>query len=240
MGCYGVQLLERKAWPDGQPMTWVKCPKCNIEWNRLIANGICWDCDDKDRREFAQKKAIEERFKAIFGSVKAMNYYTFGKFKQTEENREAYEAARNFNSQKDNLYLWGPCGTGKSHLSYATAKMYAMNGKSVVISTPLKMVDSFRTKNDMEKESRFQEYTECDLLLIDDLGISKYTDFGLEILCEVLNRRTLQMRNGLMVTSNLSMRDLASKNDDRLASRLTGLCRIIAIIGTDYRLQGRE
>jgi hypothetical protein len=34
---------------------WVKCPKCNVEWNRLTPNGICYDCDpaeQENRRKF--------------------------------------------------------------------------------------------------------------------------------------------------------------------------------------------
>jgi DNA replication protein DnaC len=187
-----------------------------------------------------KKKKAEEKLKKIFGSFKAMNYYTFQRFMQTEGNEEACDFAYRFDSKKDNLYMWGPTGVGKTHLAYAAAKMYALAGKNVVVSTPLRMVDSFRTKSELEKEDRFEEFTECDLLLIDDLGISKYTDFGLEVLCEILNRRTLQMRNGLIVTSNLSLDHLAKRNNDaRLASRLSGICTVIELRGDDYRLKGR-
>lgn len=230
--CYSCAFL-----PRFESFQWVTCPECGKEWNKLKDNGVCFDCDHaKYLKNEAQKRA-ETAFKAIFGSVKAMNYYTFQRFRSTPGNEEAFEACRDFNSSKDNLYLWGPCGTGKTHLGYATAKTYALNGRSVVIATPLKIVDAFRTKSDLEKDQRFDEYTTAELLLIDDLGISKYTDFGLEILCEILNRRTLQMRNGLIVTSNLDLGALAKRNgDDRLSSRLAGLCRAIKVEGTDFRL----
>lgn len=35
--------------------TWVKCPKCAEEWNRLTPNGICYNCDpveQEDRRRY--------------------------------------------------------------------------------------------------------------------------------------------------------------------------------------------
>lgn len=229
-------MAETGAWPDGK-QKWVFCPQCGIEWSKLKESGICYDCDQKKYDEIVKAKQLEERMIKIFGSIKTMNYYTFEKFKVTYHNTDAYTACRDFSARTQNIYLCGPCGVGKSHLAYATAKMYALNGKNVVITTPLKMVDSFRTKNDTEKEDRFEEFTEAELLLIDDLGISKYTDFAMEILCEILNRRTLQMRNGLFVTTNLSLDKLTDKmKDDRLSSRLAGLCKVIEIGGPDYRV----
>lgn len=218
-------------------MDWVTCPTCKKEVSKL-RGASCYDCDEIQSKQLADEKRQTDRFQRIFGSVKAMNYYTFQRFMVTDGNEDAYKSLREFESTTDNVYLFGPCGVGKTHLAYSTAKMYALGGKSVVVSTPLKMVDAFRTKTDIEKEQRFSEYVECDLLLIDDLGVSKYTDFALEVFCEILNRRTLQMRNGLIVTSNLSLDLLSRRNqEDRLCSRLYGLCNVIELTGPDYRLK---
>lgn len=237
LGCYGLSVVEKSAWQDGR-QAWFTCPQCNIEWSKLMDTGICWDCNQKKWDEFTHKRDMEEKFKRIFGSVKAMNHYTFDRFMRTEGNSDALDIMREFDSSKENVYLWGTCGTGKTHLAYAAAKKYALNGKTVVVTTPLKMTDTFRTKSNVEKEDSFEEFTECDLLFIDDLGITRNTDFALEVFCEILNRRTLQMRNGLIVTSNLSIADLAQKNrDDRLSSRLSGMCKIVGLTGEDYRLK---
>ena len=200
--------------------------------------GLCFDCNNKKFEELENKKKSEERMMKIFGSIRTMNHYTFQRFKITDGNREAFEKMRNFDSTRDNVYLHGSCGTGKTHLAYAAAKTYALNGKTVVITTPLRLVDAFRTKTESEKEDRFQKFTECDFLLVDDFGISKHTDFSIEVFCEILNRRALQLKNGLVVTSNLSLDRLANKNvDDRVPSRLSGLCSLIEVVGQDFRVQ---
>lgn len=231
--CWACATLKRVDVLD-----WVACPQCKLEVSKLKDSGICYDCDEAKEKRFFEQKRQEDRFKRIFGSVKAMNYYTFQRFKVTTGNDEAFKRLREFNSEDENVYLFGPCGVGKTHLAYSAAKMYALAGKDVVVSTPLKMVDTFRTKSDLEKEQRFEEYVGCDLLLVDDLGVSKYTDFALEVFCEILNRRTLQMRNGLIVTSNLSLEHLSRRNqEDRLCSRLAGLCDIIELKGDDYRIK---
>ena len=166
-----------------------------------------------------------------------MNHYTFQKFKVTTLNSKAVEKMRNFDCKKDNIYLYGKCGTGKTHLAYASAKAHALKGLETIITTPMRLVDSFRTKSETEKEDRFQDFSECDFLLIDDLGISKHTDFAIEILNEILNRRMLQLKNGLVVTSNLSLEHLANKIDDRVPSRLAGLCKVMEIEGEDFRIK---
>lgn len=235
----------RPKWLDdviarSEKFEYVKCPECGLEWSKLRSE-VCYDCDEKRFEKAKQQKRMEEKFQKIFGSVKAMNYYTFEKFKPRQGTGDAFEACREFDSKKHNIYLHGGVGSGKTHLAYATAKMFALNGKAVVVATPLKIVDSFRTKNDLEKEDKFREFVDADVLLIDDLGISKHTDFAIEVLCEVMNRRALQMRNGLIVTSNLSLDKLTDKNkDDRLTSRLAGLCQVIEVTAPDYRLNFRR
>ena len=237
LGCYGLTIAEKEAWPDGR-QTWIQCPTCGKEWSKLKDSGVCFDCDQKKFEDFLQKKRMEEKMRRIFGSVKAMNYYTFERFNVNDGTEKAYDNMKNFDARTQNTYLYGSCGVGKTHLAYAAAKAYALNGREVTIATPLKIVDGFRMKNEWEKEDRFKDFTECDLLLIDDLGISKHTDFALEVLSEILNRRQLQMRNGLIVTSNLSLDKLSGKNlDDRLPSRLAGLCEVIQLIGDDFRLR---
>lgn len=235
VGCYGLTMLSKVAWPNGS-MVWNTCKLCGIEWSKLYGNGSCIDCENKRIDEFHKKKRNEERLIKIFGSIKTANCFTFSNFKVLDGNETAYKKCRNFDPAKDNIYMWGSCGTGKTHLAYATAKTHFLHGRKVIITSPMKMVDTFRTKNDLEKEDKMDEYTSCDILLIDDLGISKYTDFAIEIICELLNRRTLQMRNGLIITSNLSLDQMAQKNkDDRVTSRIAGLCLVTNVHGPDFR-----
>ena len=67
-------------------------------------------------------------------------------------------------------------------------------------------------------------------LVIDDLGVGRSTEFSNQIIYEIIERRANAMRNGLIITSNLSLDEFAQKSgDDRLPSRIMGLCRRIKI-----------
>lgn len=242
LGCYGLTIIKKVAWDGGGPV-WFMCGKCGKEWSKLKDNNLCYDCDQESFDKLLLEKINQSRLIRIFGSIKTANHFTFGNFRVNDDNKEAFDFCKDFKSSENNLYLWGPCGTGKTHLAYSVAKVYFLHGRRVVITTPMRMVDTFRTKSELEKEDRMQEYTECDLLLVDDFGISKYTDFAIEVLCELLNRRTLQMKNGLIVTSNLSLDQLSQKNrDDRVTSRLAGLCKVLNLHGADFRTRrtGRD
>lgn len=99
------------------------------------------------------------------------------------------------------------------------------------------LVNRFRMKTGFEELAEYNRLCDQDLLVIDDLGIAKGTEFMIEVLCEVLNKRFLRGLNGLVVTSNLSLDDLAHKiGDDRLSSRIAGMCKTYELKGPDWRL----
>jgi DNA replication protein DnaC len=78
------------------------------------------------------------------------------------------------------------------------------------------------------------------ILVLDDLGTAKYTEFLCSIIYEIIEDRYQNHPGGLIVTSNLSLCDLAeTMGDDRVSSRLAELCRgkIFSMVGeTDHRI----
>ena len=76
------------------------------------------------------------------------------------------------------------------------------------------------------------------MFVLDDLGTGVETAFGRQILDEVLEKRDFHDRAGLVVASRYSLNVLALKmNDDAIASRLAGICAVIEVKGSDYRLK---
>ena len=64
------------------------------------------------------------------------------------------------------------------------------------------------------------------------------TEYSMSIFYEILDGRLMQKQNGLIITSNLSLNELAVKmGDDRITSRIAGMCRVISLGGDDRRMK---
>ena len=79
-------------------------------------------------------------------------------------------------------------------------------------------------------------YTECDLLLIDDLGTEVVNQFTLSCLYHVINTR-LNLQKPTIISTNLTPGELRKLYSDRISSRLTGEFQVIPFYGTDVRKQ---
>ena len=79
-------------------------------------------------------------------------------------------------------------------------------------------------------------YTECDLLIIDDLGTEVVNQFTLSCLYHVINTR-LNLQKPTIISTNLAPGELRKLYSDRISSRLTGEFQVIPFYGTDVRKQ---
>jgi DNA replication protein DnaC len=87
-----------------------------------------------------------------------------------------------------------------------------------------------------DQESAINRLSSARVLVFDEIGFEPSTEFSARALYEVINARMLANRNGLVVTSNLSLDQLASRlRDDRIPSRLGGMCKVVELSGRDYR-----
>ncbi len=71
--------------------------------------------------------------------------------------------------------------------------------------------------------------------MLDDMGTENITDWTRSVLYELLDKR---MRNEqqFIITTNLSLKDIAERIDPRLSSRFSEYCEVITVEGNDRRL----
>jgi len=212
-------------------------------WRSQLVDGYCPACvaaleakRQKERRGFALRRELIE----LLGGEKPYREFTFERYQVTTQNKLAYERCREFNPAAENLYLWGPCGVGKTHLSYAVARRCFEERLAVRILLAGQLTRKVRMKDPEQERAAIDELVRAEILVLDDLGIGNNTDFGRQILQEVLDGRDFKDRAGLLITSPYSLDALAEKlNDDSIPSRLAGMCRIVKIAGPDRRLERR-
>lgn len=182
------------------------------------------------------------------GGSRAFNTYTLENFKKSVGNQDALAAVVDFDYAKDNLYLHGPVGSGKSHLAAVAARKFFPVGRKGLFQTQIatykipEISRRFRGCDGGEAERELlTEIAGRAILVIEDFGVEKYTEFLVSLMYEIIDWRYQNNPTGLIITSNLSVGDLANKiGDERVASRLVQMCRIVKLSDKDHRFEGKR
>lgn len=77
---------------------------------------------------------------------------------------------------------------------------------------------------------------QADILFLDDLGAEKASEWVKEQLYTVINERYNWMRP-VMITTNLTIKEIADCYGDRMASRLVEMCEVEKFTGRDWRVE---
>ncbi|MFA5053671.1 MAG: ATP-binding protein [Parcubacteria group bacterium] len=139
------------------------------------------------------------------------------------------------------LILQGGVGTGKTHLAFAIAGAVLAQGHSVYAHTTPDLLDELRKGyNDDSYDARMDDLCNVGLLVLDDLGTERSTEWAAQALFQVINHR-YSKRLPLVVTTNLKLED-ARQMDARMASRLLeganledGWTRLLTMPCADFR-----
>jgi DNA replication protein DnaC len=135
------------------------------------------------------------------------------------------------------LLLAGPTGTGKTHAAYAALRLIGESGKDPTYwraSSTAALYGDLRTRTGHDTEKAFRDYANCQLLMIDDLGAAKHSEWTEEITYRLIDHRYTQCLPSIF-TTNVQIRDLAAALGERTASRLAEMTRRVVLEGVDRR-----
>jgi len=144
---------------------------------------------------------------------------------------------------KENIFLLGPVGVGKSHIAQALGHIACRMGYDVLYTKAVKM---FRYLNggraDNSWEGRIKLHTVTDLLIIDDFGLKPLTPLQSDDFYEVINER--YMKKSVIFTSNRSIEDWQGLFPDPLIAnsaldRIAHNANQIIMTGESYRNRGK-
>jgi DNA replication protein DnaC len=144
------------------------------------------------------------------------------------------------------LLLMGPCGAGKTHLAVALLLEIIDQGKPgrLLFSNFQELIQqimmSFDSNQVPGKTELLMPVLEADLLVMDELGSQKPTDFVRDMLYHVINTRYNEKRVTIFTTNYLDnppQRDesLEARIGTRLRSRLWEMAEPVVIVAEDYR-----
>ena len=146
--------------------------------------------------------------------------------------------AAGFGSSSGNLLFVGGTGLGKTFLSASIARMVADRGYSVAYESAhhlFSKLEKNRFNPDEESREQVAKLTECDLLIIDDLGTELPGNFVTAALYNLVNDRLLSGR-AMIISTNLNIEESARRYSPQIASRLQGSFKRLTFVGEDIRV----
>lgn len=133
------------------------------------------------------------------------------------------------------LLLLGKVGRGKTHQAWGAVRALAASGLRLsweVVTAADLYATLRRPKTDTEAE--FQRYACARLLVLDDLGASKVSEWTEQETYRLVNHR-YQHELPTLFTSNLLPKQLAEMLGDRITSRMVEMTRRVVLEGEDRR-----
>lgn len=146
--------------------------------------------------------------------------------------------AEGFSAKSGNLFFTGATGLGKTHLSLAIASAAIDKGFGVVYGT----AQNFAVSLERERFSRADEnggdtlelLNECDLLILDDLGMEISSSYITAMIYNIIDTR-IMLAKPTIISSNLSMQELEKRYNERFVSRVLGFYDRMPFRGKDIR-----
>lgn len=137
-----------------------------------------------------------------------------------------------------NMLFVGGTGLGKTFLSACVATQVALQGYSVAYESAGHLfykLERERFSPDEEILQQVKTLRECDLLIVDDLGTEMPGNFVTAALYTLVNDRLLSGKS-TVISTNLTVDEIAQRYNPQIASRLQGNYRLLPFIGDDIRI----
>ena len=205
-------------------------------------------------QEFSRK--VEKIIKNSKMSKRNLNY-KFQNFELNTNNQKVFNNLKNYSEklvngiEKKGLILVGNNGVGKTHLACSIANKLIENGIPVIYGTLINLLAELRNSYDVDNNISEMEiiklYKNVDLLIIDDLGKEKPSEWGLEKLFTIINSR-YENNLPVIITTNYNQNSLVQRlsiNDEietakSIISRLYEMCYLVKIDDIDHRIKKKK
>ncbi len=165
--------------------------------------------------------------------------------RQSKSIESAYRAAQRYAEDPQGwLVFIGPVGSGKTHLAASIANHRYKLGQPALFVVVPDLLDHLRATYGPDSQTSFDRTFEAlkssPLLILDDFGAQTSSPWAKEKLFQLINHR----HNGRLptvITTNLSLDQIARDTDHRIVSRLldSRMCDVLVIDSPDYRQVGK-
>lgn len=187
---------------------------------------------------------LTQRRREAFGDASALDGYRFaadnGSVPQLEQARRYVAHWKQMREQNLGLLLWGRPGNGKTFAAgcIANALLEAEDfAPTVKMTTLAAILNRLPGMAAQDKEWYLNGFRSCDLLILDDFGMERRTEYAQEQVFHIIDGRYLA-RRPLIITTNLSLNELKHPADmaqERIFDRVLELCVPVCFDGESLR-----
>lgn len=196
-------------------------------------NDLCKSFILKDKAEvLLQESRINKRF--MESTFEKFNAYDDIHKTALTKSKDYVENIHKYLENSTNLIFagYGSVGTGKTYLVSAIAKELMIK-KGI----PCKSINVINLISKLKETFDITEYTEVEVLIIDDLGKEKGTPWVCEQLYSIINNR-YEFKKPTIITIENSIDDLLNNYNDKGKAIISRFCEdyiLVKLTGSDYR-----
>uniref|UniRef100_UPI0040270797 ATP-binding protein n=1 Tax=Mediterraneibacter gnavus TaxID=33038 RepID=UPI0040270797 len=232
----------------------IYCSKCNTPrqcrhelQGKVLIPSIRCKCQqeifeqEETQRKLHEKQIEIEHLKTSGLQDKALYDYTFARDNGINpEIKLAHNYVSNWEEMKANasgLLIWGDVGTGKSFFAGCIANALLEKGVPVLMTNFSRILNTLTVMHFEDRNQFINSLNRYSLLIIDDLGIERNSDFALEQVFNVIDCR-YRSKKPLIITTNLTLSELNNAADiahKRIYDRILERCIPVRINNRNIR-----
>lgn len=232
-----VNMPDLKAVPfDPKKKVRVKMPvscRCRAERRYQEEQMLQQDKDMRAMEALKRQSLMDERLRDV----------SFDSFRKTNDNaynlKLCLRYANHFDemlAKNQGLLFYGGVGTGKTFAAACIANKLLNQRIPVIMTSFVKLLESMQGFSE-DDSALIARLNRAKLLIIDDLGAERSTDYALEKVYDIVDSR-YRAKLPIILTTNLSMTELKESTDiryTRIYDRIFEMCYPMQFKGQSWR-----
>lgn len=205
---------------------------CELKKSQQIEERLAWEETKRKVDSLRQLSMMDTRLKNA----------TFANYQVTSDNARGIAVAKRFVNQFDRmcedgrgLLLYGGVGTGKSYTAAAIANSLLEKMRPVIMTSFIRLLEEM---SGYESNAAYlARLNQAQLLIIDDLGAERGSDYALEKVYDIVDSR-YRSKKPMILTTNLDPQGMQSCSDIRYAriyDRIFESCYPVQFTGASWR-----
>lgn len=200
--------------------------------------------EEKNRKAKMEMEMEVDKLKKASLMDEKFRESTFASYQQNKHNARNFRLCKRYAdgfdemlAKNQGLLMYGDVGTGKSFAAACIGNQLLASCTSVVMTSFVVLLGLGQGFNGENEDKYIWRLNRAKLLIIDDLGAERSTDYALEKVYKVIDSRC-RTNLPMILTTNLTLAEMQSATDTRykrIYDRILEVCYPMEFSGTSWR-----